>query len=254
MKKAVVVLCLVAVSSLPPSLAVAGEIDSSGVYLGLDYFTELTSSGFNDFLYVTPGIVFNEPGWFLDVRTSAIVAIPDAIIGAFMFLASSDSDIPLWSALNNGDDNPGSIRMLESEFRYSLWNHGGHKLDVGGLFDLWWMSPSVKGKHFGNIMWNLGPSAGWGYQSQHFSANASLSFGNGFSSSGVFNPFFSAEGFAQVRVVGPLGVYARFVLRHQSYDYSDFESNDINYPPEVFDIREWGTTLSIDGGLILLLM
>lgn len=224
---------------------------NGGVYIGADYFTGLGDTGLHDFLYLTPGVVVDQPLWHLDIRSSAVFAIPDGILALFSFLSGGDGQMPLWQALNDGDSNTGNLRMLEAEFRYTLKQVGVHKFDVGGMFDTWWMSPSVQGDHFGNVVWNVGPSAGWGYRGEAVSCNVSLQAGNGFSDYGTFNPFVGAEAFVRVQLAWYFGLYARVLTRLQNYDYSGFESNDPAYPPEVFDIRKTETTLSLDAGLLL---
>lgn len=223
-----------------------------GVYLGVDYFTGIAGSDLHDFLYIIPGIVVDEPTWHLDVRSFAFIGIPDAILGAFTYLATGDAEIPLWNALNNGDENPGCLRMMETEFRYALKQRDGHKLDLGGLFDVWWMSPAVRGDHFGNILWNLGASAGWGYQNGQFASNLTLQVGNGFSDTGGFNPFWGAEAFVRVKLFTYFGLYARVLTRLQNYDFSGYDSNDPMLPSEAYDFRTWELTISADAGIVLL--
>ncbi|GEM_PF-4640294 len=222
-----------------------------GIYLGADYFTGTADTGLHDFLYIVPGLVVDEPTWHLDVRSAAVVLIPDGIFALFGFLASGESDFPLWGSLNADDDNPGCLRMLESEFRYAFKTMGDHKLDAGMLFDVWWMTPFVAGKQFANIVWNLGPSVGWGFKGRIIGTNLSLQAGNGFSAWGNFNPFVGAEAMVRLQVWKGFGLYARALGRLQNYDYSGFESNDMKYPPELFDIRKWEFTMSADVGLML---
>lgn len=234
-----------------PAAAKEHNVRDGGIYLGVDYFTGTVDSGMHDFLYLVPGFTLDLPKIHFDIRSQAIILIPDGIIGAMRYLATGNEDIPLWSGLNDGDENPGNLRMLESEFRYTLLSSGKQKLDVGGLFDVWWMNPFVEGTHFGNVVWNVGPSVGWGFRGSRVSSNISLNIGNGFSDWGAFNPFFGIEAFVRVQLTGILGLYARVLTRSQNYDYSGFESNDTAIPPETFDIRKWEFTLSIDGGLML---
>ena len=244
---------VVALALVCPAPSRAGEVrvTDGGVYLGLDYFTGLDGLGIHDALYLTPGVMIDTGSFHLDVRSSAVLLIPDGIVGAMRFLAGVDAPPPLWDGLNSGDTNIGLLRMLESEFRYTLRKGGAMKLDLGGLFDLWWMNPEVHGKRFGNIVWNLGPSAGWGLASESVSLNVSVQVGNGFTGWGDFNPFFGAETVVRVKLVGILGAYAHAHFRRQSFDYSGFESNDINYPDSWFDIRRWEDYLSVDAGLML---
>jgi hypothetical protein len=228
-----------------------GQASSGWIYLGVDYFTATPASGIHDALYLVPGIVIARRDYHFDLRSSLAVALPDALVGAVRYLSGKDSLPPLWDALNHGDDNIGLLRILESQFRYTVWRAGASKVDLGGLFDVWWMFPWVRGTQFGNIVWNLGPSVGWGYSSGALAANLSVEAGNGFSDTGAFNPFLGAEGTIRVRLHDSFGLYARCRFRRQSYDYSGFSPNDPTVPDDLFDIRRRQNNLSLDVGFLV---
>jgi hypothetical protein len=112
------------------------------------------------------------------------------------------------------------------------------------------MSPEVAGKHFGNISWNLGPSVGYRYRSGPFVGHLMMEVGNGFSGWGDFNPFYGLQALGRVRLGEVFGLYCRFHVRQQNFDYSGFEPNGIEYQPEQFDVRIWETMFTADAGLV----
>ena len=223
-----------------------------GVYLGLDYFTPLGDTGMHDMLYPIPGLLWQEGPAYFEARSFLVVGLPDALAAAVDFLGGGDGDMPVWEGLNNGDPNPGCLKMMEFGFRWAFLQRGALRLDAGGLFDLWWMSPAVKGVHFGNLMWNLGPSVGLGLAHRDAALNLALSVGNGFSNSSNLNPFVGTEAFARLRVWRWLGLYLRGQLRVQSQDYSGFSPNDPSVSDRDFDIRVWRGFVSGDGGVMVL--
>jgi len=224
---------------------------SGGVYAGLSYFTTLPDSGIHDFLYPDIGFQFDTQKHFLDVGSNFPILIPDLLASAIRFLAGTDALPPLWSGLNGEEENPGRFVIMRANYRYAFFEEEGHKLDAGGLFDAWWMSPQVAGKHFGNISWNLGPTLGYRYRSGPFLGHLMAEAGNGFSEPSALNPFVGLQALARIRLGKLMGLYFRIHVRQQNFDYSGFESNDVtNYPPEVFDVRRWETMFTADAGFV----
>ncbi len=234
-----------------PVLAEDYGDSSAGIYAGLSYFTPLPDSGINDFLYPDIGFQLDTPKHFLDVGSNFPVLIPDLLASAVRFLAGTDALPPLWGALNGDEDNPGRMVIMRGNYRYAFFDNAAHKFDVGGLFDAWWMSPEVAGKHFGNIAWNLGPTIGYRFRSGPFIGHLMAEAGNGFSNWGTFNPFVGLQAMARVRLGKAFGLYCRLHVRQQNFDYSGFEPNDYEYQPEQFDVRMWETMFTADAGLIV---
>lgn len=227
------------------------RVTNGGIYGGLSYFSALPDSTLSDFLYPDVGFAFDRKRHFADIGSAFPVLLPDLILSAIRFLGGTDALPPLWDGLNGGEENPGRMVILHGNYRYAFFNNGPHKFDAGGLFDAWWMSPQVAGVNFGNITWNLAPTIGYGFASDAFSINVAAEAGNGFANAGTFNPFLGLQALARVRLGKWVGLYARFHVRHQSFDYSNHESYDVtNTPPEVFDVRRSETMFTADAGVI----
>jgi hypothetical protein len=233
-----------------PVLAKDYKKSSAAVSAGLGYFSTLPGSGIHDFLYPDIGYQLDTDKHFLDAGSNFPMLIPDLLVSAVRFLGGTDALPPLWGALNGGEENPGRMIIMRGNYRYAFFQNDGHKFDVGGLFDAWWMSPEVEGKHFGNITWNLGPSVGYRYRSGPFVGHLMMEVGNGFSGWGSFNPFYGLQALARVRLGKVFGLYCRLHVRQQNFDYSGFEPNGIEYQPEQFDVRMWETMFTADAGFV----
>ena len=223
------------------SLARDNNPVNGGFILGLEYFTPLPSSSMHDMLYPNFGFYVDQKDWYLEAT----------IVGAIRFLGGVDAAPPLWGALNNWDDNPGRLKMLSTNFRYAYWKSGRHKFDAGGVFDLWWLTPYVDGRPLGNVVFNVGPAAGYGYHGDIFALSAAFQAGLGMGGFSLLNPFVGFELFGCWQVADWFGLYLKGLVRAQSFDYSGHEPNDPTADATVYDVREWELMFQAEAGIVI---
>jgi hypothetical protein len=224
-----------------------------GLAVGFDYFRSLKSDSMHDMLYPRIGTSLE----FERVHVEADLFLPFLLIdfagAAIDFLGGGAGDPPMWDALNNGDPNPGRILMLDGAVRYALWSKGIHRLDLGGRFDLWWISPYVKGKRITLLSWGLAPSLGYTLWTDGVSTTASLNLGNAFTDQTAWNPLVGGDLALRVRIWRWLGVYLRGRVRAEYIDYSNYQpvASDPDYEASDFDLSRWEPMLALDAGIIL---
>ncbi len=234
-----------------PLLARSNNPVEGGLILGLEYFTPLPSSSMHDMLYPNLGIYIDRESFYLEATTAVPFLLADGIVGAIRFLSGVDAAPPLWGVLNNWDDNPGRLKMLSANYRYSVWKSGRHKFDAGGVFDVWWLTPFIQGKSLGNVMFNVGPTAGYGYHGDIFALTAAVQTGLGMGGFSLLNPFAGFEVFGRWQVADWFGLYLKGLVRAQSFDYSGHEPNDPTVDPRIYDLREWETMFQAEAGFVI---
>ena len=246
-----VLLSLACVLSFPASsLARSNNPVDGGFTLGMEHFTPLPSSSMHDMLYPNLGFYIDQKTWYLDATAAVPILLADGIVGAIRFLGGVDAAPPLWGVLNDWDDNPGRLKMLSANFRYSYWNSGRHKFDAGGVFDLWWLTPYIDGKPLGNVVFNLGPTAGYGYHGDIFALTAVAQAGLGMGAFSLLNPFAGFEVFGRWQVADWFGLYLKGLVRAQNFDYSGHEPNDPSVDAGIYDIREWELMFKAEAGFV----
>ena len=227
-----------------------------GVSLGLDYFRSLRSDSMHDMLYPRVGVNVEFERWHVEADTFLPFLIIDFATAAIRFLSSGETDPLIWNGLNNEDQNPGRILMWDSAVRYALAAKGVHRLDLGGCFDLWWLSPYVKGKRISLLSWGLGPSLGYTFWVDAFSLTTALNLGNAFTDQTVWNPYIGGDLALRARIWNWLGVYLRGRARAQYTDYSEYtppgpSTGERVYEASDFDLSRWEPMMAIDAGIII---
>jgi hypothetical protein len=224
-----------------------------GVSVGLDYFRSLQSDSMHDMLYPRVGAHAEFERWHVEGDTFLPFLLVDFVVAAIGFLGTGETHPPFWNGLNNKDPNPGRMLILDSALRYALLSKGAHRLDLGGRFDVWWLSPYVKGKRVSILSWNLGPSLGYTFWADGVSVTTAVNLGNAFTDQAAWNPTLGGDLALRARIWDRLGLYVRGRVRAEHINYSNYEPPpyDPSYKATDFDLSRWEPMLALDAGIIV---